>query len=392
MKDKKFKSNKSKSNIQPNKQKSRKLVHPYHLDDATHEEKELIINGTLNDKINCLALLCARNPSPENYKQLLSYVENQRNDVIYEVLKLLRDLIKERKVEDNYIKGRIIKSFEMGMKNLYIKEKVIEIVGVLVRAGIYDEEFLHILGERLGEKGKALTLVHTCLKSVFIRYEELILGIAEDFYYKNDNFRCQHATLKFLKDLEPVNKKAKFEFYNNALSAFDEDYPQEQRDLIMDLLINGLSVNASPKDTIHRINAVRGWVKSPRTIVSVLDLLLKIGDPHISIFVSKSLKSNLIRSRHYETQFLNLLRKIDDAAVIESAVNSCFYYSTEFIICVLLIASQKKINVGSSFGLYILGRHYHPAVRQYAMKLLHKEKMAIIDPYDRIALVGLMSL
>lgn len=377
----------------------------YCLDDADSSEKELILNGTVSDRLNCLALLCARNPSDKNYKQLLQFCENQRNDVIYATLKLTRDLVKEECANgDNanghgaredtcrispYIKSRIVKSFEMGVKNQYIKDKVVEIVSVLARAGVYEEDFVNILVSRLIEKGSTLRTVEDALKSLFARHEQLIFEGMEDFYYKNDSFRCQHNVLKFMQHLEFKNEREFFRFYNTALSSLDEEYPQDQRELMIELLVNGLSRAVSPGDAVTSIDLIRNYVKSSRSIVSVLSLLIKTNDPFTDTYVLKVSRTTLLRNTKHEPEFLNMIYKLDNKNLFAKLVDSSFYHTVPSILALLLMAHEKGVDVGALFSLHLLACHYSPVVRDMSRKLLRREKMPMFDPFDSVYVEGL---
>ncbi|ELA41123.1 uncharacterized protein VICG_01822 [Vittaforma corneae ATCC 50505] len=392
----------------------------YCLDDADDNEKELILNGTISDRLNCLALLCARNPTDRNYKQLLQFCENQRNDVIYTTLKLIRDLIKEECIKrkesstneygegkesnvgrrnktneedmcgiSSYIKSRIIKSFDMGVKNQYIKDKVLEIIGVLARAGIYEEDFINILVSRLIEKSTTLKIVENALKSLFSAHEQLIFEGVEDFYYKNDSFRCQHNVLKFLQNLEFKKEKEFFRFYDTALSSLDEEYPQDQRDLMIELLVNGLSRVVSPGDSVTSIDLVRGYIKSSRSIISVLNLLIKTNDPFTDTYVLKVSRTTLLRNTKHEPEFLNMIYKLDNSNLFAKLVDNSFYYSVQSILALLLMAYEKGVDAKTLFSLHLLARHYNPVVRDMSQKLLRKERMPMFDPFDSVYVEGL---
>lgn len=364
----------------------------YILDDATPEERILITKGGIVDRINTLSLLCARNPSPDNYKQLLYFAKDQRNDVIYLVLKNLRDLVKEKIPDDFYIKGRIVKSFEMGIKNQYIKDKVIEIVGVLIRAGVYQEEFVSILVERLGEKGEVQTFIHEALQSVFHRFEELIVRCTEDFYYKNDNFKAQYYALRFLRKMEPVDKSIHFSFYDQALTTLDETYFDNQKDLLMNQIITGLANSYVQGSTITSINKVRECISSPQVTASALQLLVRTRDEQVGLFVLRAAKSMCLRGTPQECVLLNYVEEIvdsgigDGSALLGKLLNSCLYYTDEYIISLLLIASKMKL--ARQPVLWILVRHYHPIIRDMAAAQIRGEELVMFDPYDRVLMAN----
>jgi len=417
------------NNTGRNTSSSTRKSNEYCLDDADEAEKQLILNGTTNDRLNCLALLCARNPSDQNYKQLLQFCENQRNDVIYSTLKLIRDLIKEahlvgesadasagehvdasakpnsikptakpnnnksttkpkpttnnNKIISPYIKSRIIKSFEMGTKNQHIKDKVVEILGVLARADIYAEDCINILISRLLEKGKVLKLVEEALKSLFSSHESLIFSGIEDFYYKNDSFRCQLNALKFMRALEKPSP-AFFSFYDSALTSLDESYPQEHRELMIELLVNGLSRTVSPGDKVTEIELVRGYMRSSRTIVCVLNLLMKTGDSFTENYVLRVSRTTLLRGTKHEPEFLNLVYKLENRNLFSKLVDSAFYCSVEFTLALMLMAYEKAVDVGTMFSLRVFGEHYNPVVREVSRQLLRGDRITVFDPFDRV--------
>ena len=363
----------------------------YCLEDADKTEKALIVNGTINDRLNCLALLCTRNPSDQNYKQLLQFCENQRNDVIYTTLKLLRDLIKEKAEVSLYIKARIVKSFDMGAKNQYIKDKVVEIIGVLARADIYTEDFINVLISRFIEKGKTLSIVQEALKSLFAANEELIFSGIEDFYYKNDNFRCQYEVLKFFQGTEIQKRKEFFRFYDQALTGIEE-YPKEQKDLMLELLVNGLSNTVSRDDKVTCIEFVRGYIKSARSIISVLKLLMKIADPFTESYVLRVSRTTLLRNTRYEPEFLNLIYTLTNKDLFMKLVDNAFYYSVQSILALMLMAGEKKADMSVMFSLNLFTKHQHPVVRDVAMRLLEGEKIPAFDPFDKVYIEGLMKM
>ncbi len=358
----------------------------YNLVDAKGDEKTLILEGGIVDRINCLALLCARNPSVENYKQLLYFANDQRNDIIYLVLKNIRDLLKNKKVDDFYIKTRIVKSFEVAVKNQYIKDKVIEIIGVLIRAGIYEEEFLIILIERLDEKGTALKAIEKEIRSVFFRHKNLIIEHIEDFYYKNDSFRPQHSVLKFLSTIEFTEISIMFDFYNQALTTLDPAYPTEHKDLMMELIINGLNKSYVKDKPIERIDLIRTFISSSKTAIASLLLLKKINDPYLEAFALRAAKSDILRNTIYEAHFLNIINDINSTDLIIKLANTCFYYSVSYILGILMISSSKLIDNSKLVSLHIFIKHYHPFIQKVALKILNNEKIEPFDSFDPILL------
>lgn len=376
------------------KDKNKKME--FNLVDASDLEKELVLKGTIKDKLNTLALLCAKNPSEPNYKQLLSFCENQRNDVIYMTLKLLKDLIKEAKekkskiLESHYIKGRLIKSFEMGARNQYIKEKIIQIIGILIRADVFAEEFIDVLVGRLIEKGKPLSLIENILQSVFMSREEQIFNGMEDFYFKNDNFRCQHNLLKFLSKLDLKSSSQCinfFNFYNQALNSLEE-YPQDQRDLIVDLIVNGLSVTIQDGCIVDKIDVIRKYIKSPRSIISCLNLLIKTKDVHSESYILKVSRTTLLRNTKYEPLFLNMIQQIENKDLFGKLIDNSFHYSVPAILSLMIIAKSKKIALKSMYSLVLFKKHYHPVVRHISTKFLKNEEIQQFDPFDKVYLDG----
>ena len=362
----------------------------YSLADANAEERTLVIHGTINDRINTLSLLCTRNPSADNYKQLLYFTKDQRHDVIYSVLKNLRDLLKEQLVDDNYIKCRIIKSYEMGAKNQYIKDKVVEMIGVLIRAGIYEEEFITILTERLMEKGKTLRLVQDALKSVFSKFEELIIANVEDFYYKNDNFRSQYYVLRFLRECEPTSLKIHFDFYNQALATVDETYFENEQDILINQIISGLASSYADGSAISRIDRVRNCSGSPQSAISALNLLIKIKDEQLEKYVLRIAKSMVLRGSPYEPAFLNHLVQIIDEKLVDcdslltKLINSSLYQKKEYLVSLILICYEHNIKLQPV--LWLLAYHYDSLISFMAISLIKGKTLKVFDPFDKVAL------
>ena len=358
----------------------------YNLVDATPEERKLILEGGIVDRINSLSLLCARNPSAENYKQLLFFAKGQRNDVIYLVLKNTRDLLKEHKVEDVYVKFKIIKSFEMGVKNQYIKDKVLEMVGVLIRASVYAEELTTVLVERLGEKGSALGIVEKELRSVYGRMGKLIDEGIEDFYYKNDNFHAQNNVLKMLNKLEFHESPGIFRFLDDALATVDRSYSAEQRDILSGLIIAGLSKAAYEGCTIQALETVKSRADSAKTAMATYRLLVKVRDSNSDSYALKIAKLNILRHTKHESEFLNLVAEHGSQALVVKLANTCFYHSEAYIAAVLMLVGKAVTDQRGLYSLFILGRHSHPVVRHLALRLLRKEKIAIYDPFDSVVM------
>lgn len=359
----------------------------YNLEDADENERDIVLNGTINDRINCLALLCARNPNEKNFKQLLMFCENQRNDIIYKTLKLVRDLCKNVKIESLYIKNRIIKSFEMGAKNQYIKDKVVEIIGVLIRAEIFPEELINVLISRLIEKGETLNIVENALKSCFIEYKSFIFEGIEDFYFKNDSFRCQHNILKFIQGLEITQDLKFFKFLDTALSTLDE-YPQEQKDQMVELLVNSLAKSFVEGETITNIEFLRSYVKTARSAMSVLSLLIKMSDSYTESYILKVSRTTLLRNTKYEPEFLNLIYTLENKDMFSKLVDNSFFYSVPTILSLMLIAHEKLVDTRYLFSLHIFMSHFNPLVRDVAKRLLNKEKIQKFDPFDKVYVEG----
>lgn len=359
----------------------------YNLVDADDNEKNIIINGTVNDRINCLALLCARNPSEKNFKQLLMFCENQRNDVIYKTLKLVRDLCKNVKIESPYIRSRIVKSFEMGARNQYIKDKIVEIIGVLIRADLLQEDLVNVLISRLIEKGETLVLVENALKSVFVEHKTLITEGIEDFYFKNDSFRCQLNVLKFVQDLEISKDKNFFKFLDSALNSLD-DYPQEQKDQMVELIVNSLAKCYDEGETVTNIEFLRNYVKTARSAMSVLSLLIKMHDSFTESYILKVSRTTLLRNTKYEPEFLNLIYTLENKDMFSKLVDNSIFYSVPSILSLMLIAHEKAVDTRYLFSLHIFINHFNPLVRDVAKRLLNREKLQKFDPFDKVYVEG----
>jgi hypothetical protein len=362
--------------------------------DASKIEKELIFRGTVRDRIDTLTLLVERNPSPENYKSLLSYVENQRNDVIYHALKNIRDLLVSKKgVADPYIKQRIVKSFEINMKNKYIKKKVVDLVHSLLHTGILFLELIHCFVDKIGDKKELSAYVVQKLQPLFPCHEEILLDSLEDFYFKNDHFRARHAALELMAGLECSNRGKMFQIFDAILSGFHKNIPEEQRNILLEDVIMGLGKNIT-NEKITRIELIREATYTEKTILYGLRVLTVVDDPEAVSFLAQALRSNKMRDSQRLPDFLNTIdelgRKRGRNEFYRELIDTSFLYTHQYVVAVLVICAEargKRLSGLSEFyGLRLLCLHWHPVVRKLALQLIRGETVYPIDPFDRVAL------
>ncbi|ADM11064.1 Nucleic-acid-binding protein [Encephalitozoon intestinalis ATCC 50506] len=366
------------------------------LQDATKIEKDLLMHGTIKDKIDVLTLLVERNPSPENYKALLAFCENQRNDVHYYVLKNIQDLlISKREVENPYIKQRIIKSFDVNLRNQYIKKKVARLVHKLLEEGVLFVNLVHLFINKLGDKRDMSDYVIDKLNLLVPGNEEMILDGIEDFYFKNDQFRSRHVVLKFLANIDWENKVKAFEVFDTILRDFNENIPEEHRNILLEDLIVGLGKNMTDKN-VCRTDIIRKSVHTEKMIFYGAKALSNSKDPEILVFFKNAIKSHRMRGSKLLPEFLNMIHETAsmhrDIEFYRFLLETSLLYTPEYIISILIICSEaRKEGLGGFDNIYslrVLALHYHDVVRKLSLQLIGNEMILPFDPFDRMSLLN----
>ncbi|KHN70187.1 hypothetical protein CWI42_020200 [Ordospora colligata] len=359
--------------------------------DANKLEKELLMNGTKTDKIDILTLMVERNPSPENFKGLLAFCENQRNDVHYYVLKNIRDiLISKKGVNDFYIKQRIVRSFDVNLRNEYIKKKVLRLVVDLLKKDILFIDLLHLFVNKLGDKKDISDYVVDELSELVPKNEETIIDVLEDFYFKNDLFRSRHTFLRFVARLDFKNKKKAFGLFNLILKEFCQSMPEEHKNILLEDIIVGLGKNIH-KEQISNVEIVRKAVHTEKMIFYAGKVLISIKDAHTVEFFKDAIKSHKMRNSKRMVGFMNMVHgailKTKDVGFCAFLLDFCLMYTSEYIVSALLICSEarkfKMKGFDNMYVLRILALHQNDVVRKFALQLIGGEAIHAFDPFDK---------
>ncbi|KAH9412041.1 hypothetical protein HK407_02g02630 [Ordospora pajunii] len=361
--------------------------------DASKLEKELLMNGTKTDKIDVLTLMVERNPSPENFKGLLAFCENQRNDVHYHVLKNIRDiLVSKKKVDDFYIKQRIVRSFDVNLRNEYIKKKVLRLVVDLLKKNILFIDLIHLFVNKLGDKKEISEYVVDELSELVPGHEEVVIDVLEDFYFKNDLFRSRHTFLRFVARLDFENKKKAFGLFNVILKDFCQSMPEEHRNILLEDIIVGLGKNIE-NEQIGNVEIVRRAVHTEKMIFYAGKILLRIKDARVVEFFKEAIKSHKMRDSKRMPGFINMVHEAvmrsRDVEFCEFLVDFCLMYTPEYIVSVLLMCSEARKFKMKGFDnmhvLRILALHQNDVVRKLALQLIGGEVVYAFDPFDKIS-------
>lgn len=364
--------------------------------DATKIENELLRHGTTKDKIDTLTLLVERNPSPENYKSLLAFCQDQRNDVHYYALENIRDLLVSKGgVSNPYIKQRIVKSFETNLRNRYIRKKVLNLVFGLLEKKILFVDLIHPFINKLGDKKEIYAHVVQKLYLLAPENEDAILDGLDDFYFKNDAFRSRHAALRFLSRLECKNRAKAFGILNAILEHFDEAMPEEHKNILLEDLIIGLGKNISD-ERISRIELVRKATQTEKMIFYGSKVLFGTKDPEILSFLRNAIKSNRMRDSKNLPEFLNIvcesIRMHKDRNFYGFLLDFSFLYTPQYITAVLIICSEARKYGADGFdnihSLRILALHHNDVVRRTAVQLISNEAISAFDPFDAMDFTG----
>ncbi|KAK6089364.1 hypothetical protein P3W45_001687 [Vairimorpha bombi] len=332
-------------------------------------ENEILHKGTIKDKINLLTLIVEKNPSEQNYKNLLYYTENQRNDVIYFVLKNLKDLLISKGVPTSYyIKQKITKCFDINVRNTFIKTKV-----------------LRLVYELLKNKKEIETYVRDSLMSLYEINEEAILLNIEDFYFKNMNFKCTNSVLNFLGSVNPSDNKKMIGIYRLILDNISE-YKDEQRNIILEnclehlsTLLEGLDDSKSfleeDGDKKKLENILLSSYSTDKIAFASIKILFICQNPKIKIFMTNIIKNNIFVRYFNLKEVVEYVKKIylidQDEIFIRNILNSSICYKKEFLISILSIIAQNKID--SLYLMEILRNHYSNVVRKMVESILSKE-------------------
>ncbi|EOB15531.1 hypothetical protein NBO_2g0023 [Nosema bombycis CQ1] len=397
-------------------------------------EKKILVSGTIKDKINVLSLQIERNPSTENWKNLLVYAENQRNDTIYETLKNIKDLlISKGEVKDWYVKQRIVKTFEINLKNIFIKFKVLKLVYQLLKNNIYFLELIYPFLNKLGDKKELEDFVIENCKSLFFIQKEIILENLEDFYFKNTNFKSRYSLLKLIGEVE-----VDLEIYIKFGEGIDLNLPEEHLKILLKLLLNGMALSLEvkndevkddegkvdegkackgttplkepkpkktplkepkPKETTSLKNTLPPFLTSitlPDHIISLLHFSSSYSELALPIFkiiyftkppCTREILQKILAHPPTE-ELLSLVFKYvletQDKKMLKFLFNRSLLYKKEMVLAILYLINRNKVDLENYYGLSLLLNHYSLVVRKTVLNLLNKKGIREIKPFDLI--------
>ncbi|WUR04266.1 pumilio domain-containing protein [Vairimorpha necatrix] len=359
----------------------------------TKLETEILHKGTIKDKINLLTLICSKNPSDFNYKNLMFYTENQRNDVIYLTLKNIKDLLISKGVPENiYIKQKITKCLEINVKNTFIKTKVLRLIYELLKNNILFVELIYSFINKIGDKKDIETYVRENLMSLYNINEEVILYNVEDFIFKNMNFKCINSILKFLGSVTPSDKNKIIDLYKSILDNLHE-FKDEQKNIItencLEQLSSVLELIDEPKIFMDKNleNILRNNWSTDKAAFSSVKILFLCQSELLKTFIIKLLKNlYFYKSKDIKVIYQYIVKIFDhdkDTSFIKEIFNSAIFYKKDFLIGMLSILIKNKI--GDIYSLEIIENHYSVIVRKMVKTILNKEYEIIqLDPFDNI--------
>ncbi len=351
----------------------------------TSEEKHFLTKGTLVDKINVHSLLCIKNSNSENFKNLLSFTKNRRNEVILLVMKNLTGILGDLKEEignfEYFLKTKIINAFCINSSNFHVGEQVLKLVENLIDMEIYEEEMFQLLLK--SKKRKNSNFIKEKLKEE--KYQEFLIENLEDSYYKHDTYNGQ---LSVLKTLEGVKSKLLFDFYNSAV--ISDEYSLTEKITLLNQIIKGLVLNFQPGVDINNADFIKNSIGkglvdkdlSKMLVTNGLELLSKMGDSDIKNVMLRSLRFKIIE----ESNFVKILRSLDKKIkkeLLPDLISFIFPYSPEFISSFLLEYDKCKFKE-VNWLLFIMKDHWHPTVRYLATKMINRESFIEMDPFDKV--------
>lgn len=121
--------------------------------ELSNSENEELHKGSRRDRINLLSLLAEKDPSQENQKNLNLYIKIKRVMYFYFTLRDMKDLlITKGDPENYYIKQKVIKCFEIYVRNVSLKTKALKLVYESLKNNVLHDGLIHACIVEIGYK------------------------------------------------------------------------------------------------------------------------------------------------------------------------------------------------------------------------------------------------
>ncbi|KAM0678637.1 hypothetical protein BDAP_000746 [Binucleata daphniae] len=386
----------------------------------SENEQKLLKHGTKKDQVNVLALIIEKNPNncKEELLELINKCNDERNDFVVFVLRNIKNLLLSNFKFDKdtlICKKRLVNIFEIYLKNVHVKQKVIEIMYSLLKNNVMFVDLIYMFINKLGDK-QTCNLVIEHLKEMYEsnNNRKLILFGLEELYYKD--YKTRKIIVNFvnrIKDEEKEQTELYKIFYDNLKSRDFTDKSEFEKTLhnIVKGMIKNIDYdsevtndkveceNTKCKESaiihgnnLYDENLLLHIYKSWQLNFDILKLLKQIK--------SKNFTSQLVRTikgcKFYEMKnkddfylfvYNYIKNETNDAKMIiciEALLSAVIHTNYKYIIEVLILASKvlhiKKYTVNDLYALSTLQTHYHPIIRILVAKILDKQEISDFNP------------
>ncbi|EJW03442.1 hypothetical protein EDEG_02207, partial [Edhazardia aedis USNM 41457] len=371
---------------------------------STKIERELIAVGSKKDKINALTLMITKNPnkSEAELHNLIEMCKNERHDVAFYILKNIKDLLLDCLDLKNklHLKRKIISLFEVFLKDIYIKHKVIKLIYEILDSGKYTIEFMYIFVNKIGDKQGVRKVLIECLSKLYRKSEfrKPIDSALEELYFRDAKARKPIVSF--------VNTVFTYCEYSSLQKIFyDVLNPNDYNDKTvyektLENIVNGFM-------KCSNINELRSINKEP---------ILKIYDSHylnLSIFkflnllecdevyayAAKFLISRSLNEFKDLTEVLNtisciIVKKkdlVEKHKILEILLSVATYFGINFTVSALLLVDQFYSDglTIPNIIFYLVSsyvQHYDGVVIRIADNFMNRKGNHYFDPYNKIEL------
>ncbi|KAM0674270.1 hypothetical protein GVAV_002346 [Gurleya vavrai] len=368
--------------------------------ELTSIEQELLKNGTKKDQINMLTLLIDKNPNNcnEELSKLIEKCYDERAETVFYILKNIKDLLLSNlKFNDDniFFKKKIIVLFEQNLRNTHIKQKIVDLIFLILKKDVLFIDFIYMFINKLGDKKEISKKVFNHIKTLYekdINREIIIFGL-EEFYTKDHKSRKTVTSLfNKLKVFGIKNTDLYYTFFENLKGKDFSDKSDYEKTL--NNIINGLLSQEIDTERHFDVNTLLNVFNSFQLNFNILKFLFKIKNNFLNSHLVRILRSLQKIEIKYRDDFFNFIftylsNEKDHNKIIlciETLLSTLYFHDIEFTISSLIVVNKLLVIDFDSFtSLYVLNiflNHYHPVVRYCADKIIKKEEISNFNPND----------
>lgn len=384
--------NKNNRDIKASKKKEESSTKALNVIKTDDIDKEILEKGTIKDKINMLSLIVARDHRRDDaFRQLLDLCENQRNEIVFYVLKNITELLL-----DGFFplqKGRLKRIFEEQTRNKFIEDKVVNLLYKLVDGGILPKDLLYIFVNKLGSKNCSLVMAR--MEKVYERDREGVLEEFTRFYHKYEDLRGRSNVLRLLKK---IGGRECLEFFKEVLNEIDPGQRDTRIQKMAEYCVKGLHkicFSAIKKTSIQTGRGCGSGKDVSKELLSGVDvqklvLLCRMESTMtISLALLRILSQEMFREMLLESfenvsiknqkALLNLVYNFVEKSeedVFKRLLSMAFHANQEFLCGTVVL--MRSLGIPFTHTGCLLKTHFSPVIRH----LMEKGDFEF-DPFDK---------